>query len=247
MKFFKLVFYKIFGLKAYLKLVSKVYIKYINNGFGKEKYPEIHYLKSIIKPGFTCIDIGANLGYYSYFMVKLAGKTGKVYAVEPIPLFSEIWKRNLQKLKTVNLKLFPFALGDSEKIVEMGMPAVDGVVHHGMTKVIDDEETNFEKKFSVEMKNPDILFENIEKVDFIKVDVEGYESEVFSNMIQTVIKHRPLIQSELSGVENRSKCISILAEIDYKPYILKNDELILADDNVVKDYNGDFYFLYEVR
>ncbi|MDD4149846.1 MAG: hypothetical protein PHE33_07440, partial [Bacteroidales bacterium] len=62
MKIFRVILYKIFGLKVYLKIVSKLYIKYISCGFGKDKYPELHYLNSIIKPGFVCIDIGANLG-----------------------------------------------------------------------------------------------------------------------------------------------------------------------------------------
>lgn len=242
MKFFKIVFYKIFGLKAYLKLVSKVYIKYIDNGFGKDKYPELHYLKSLIKPGFTCIDIGANLGYYSYFMVKLAGETGKVYAVEPVPLFAEIWKKNLKEYKSANLRLFPFAIGESEKLVEMGMPAVNGVVHHGMTRVISEEESGFEKKFSVQMKNPDILFQEIEKIDFIKVDVEGYESEVFYNMQETLRKHKPLIQSELSGAENRAKSLSILTKLGYKPHVLNNGDMFLADDKIIQNYSGDFYF-----
>lgn len=245
MKVFKLLIYKIFGLKSYLRLVSKVYINYIDNGFGKDKYPEIHYLKSIIKPGFTCIDIGANLGYYSYFLVKLAGETGKVYAVEPIPLFADVWKKNMQNHKSANLTLFQCALGDSEKVVEMGMPSVDGVVHHGMTRVITDDETQFEKKFSVEMKNPDQIFSGIDKLDFVKVDVEGYESEVFKNMKDTLSKHKPLIQSELSGKENRELCVFTLKSLGYCAHILNNGDMILADDEAILSYTGDFYFFPE--
>lgn len=243
MKFIKKALYKILGLKQYLKLVSKVYIAYTDNGFGKDQYPEIHYLKSIIKPGFTCVDIGANLGYYSYFLSQLSGHEGKVFAVEPIPVFAEIWKGNLKKYKSANLVLFPYALGDEEKLVEMGMPEVKGTVHHGMTRVVEENETGFEKKFSVEMKKPDSLFSSIEKIDFIKVDVEGYESNVFANMTDTIHKHKPIIQSELSGEKNRSKCIEILQNMGYEPHILKNDELIFAGENEIHTHSGDFYFL----
>ncbi|MDD4848859.1 MAG: FkbM family methyltransferase, partial [Bacteroidales bacterium] len=82
----RFVAYKLLGLKKYLRLVSKVYIKQIEKGRMKEQYPEIHFLKTIINQGATCIDIGANLGYYSYFLSKYVGKAGKVYAVEPISL-----------------------------------------------------------------------------------------------------------------------------------------------------------------
>ncbi|MDD2634701.1 MAG: FkbM family methyltransferase [Bacteroidales bacterium] len=245
MRIFRVILYKIFGLKVYLKIVSKLYLRYINCGFGKDKYPELHYLKSIIKPGFVCIDIGANLGYYSYFLAKITGRLGKLYAVEPVPLFAEIWKQNLKRYKSLMPVLLPFALGKTEKTVQMGMPAIDGVVHHGMTRVIDKSETGFEKTFSVEMKNPDQLFQNIEHIDFVKIDVEGFESEVFQNMKDTLQKHKPLIQAELSGSKNRETSIEILQNIGYNVFFLKQSKLISADKKAIETYNGDFYFMIE--
>ncbi|MDD4150921.1 MAG: FkbM family methyltransferase, partial [Bacteroidales bacterium] len=193
----------------------------------------------------VCIDIGANLGYYSYFLTKISGRLGKVYAVEPVPLFAEIWKRNVNRYKSLTPVLLPFALGKTDKTVQMGMPAVDGVVHHGMTRVIDNNETGFEKTFSVEMKNPDQLFDNIEHIDFIKIDVEGFETEVFENMKNTLQKHKPLIQAELSGSENRKTSIEILEHIGYNVFFLKQSELISADEKIIETYNGDFYFVIE--
>lgn len=245
MKTIRKILYKILGLKQYLRIVSKLYLKYIDNGFGKDKYHEIHYLKTIIKQGFVCVDIGANLGYYSYFLAKYSGNEGKVYAVEPVPIFAQIWRKNLKKYISKRLVLYPYALGESEKIVEMGMPRVNGVVHHGMTKIIDNQETEFEKTFSVEMKNPDLLFEQIEKIDFIKIDVEGYENLVLDNMQKTIKKHKPLIQSELSGTENRNKCISILQNLGYNAFVLQNGELIPADQNLIENHNNDFYFKFD--
>lgn len=214
----------------------------VKAGFGKKKYPELYYLKSIIKPGYNCIDIGANMGYYSVFMSKYAGAAGKVYAVEPVPLFAEIWKKNVRRCKNRNLILFNYALGAQETTAEMGMPFINGVVHHGMTKVVTEESAGYEKKFRVEMKNPDVLFSEIEKIDFIKVDVEGYESIVFENMTELLKKHKPFIQSELSGSENRNTVINLLKSLDYKTYILRNDEMIEADQDTINSYTGDFYF-----
>ncbi len=245
MRLFRVILYKVFGLKVYLKIVSKLYLRYINCGFGKDKYSELHFLKSIIKSGFVCIDIGANLGYYSYFLAKHSGQSGRVYAVEPVPLFAEIWKQNLKRYKSLNLILLPFALGKTDKTVQMGMPAIDGVVHHGMTKIIDNYETGFERTFSVEMKNPDRLFENIAHIDFVKIDVEGFESEVFENMKETLAKHKPLIQSELSGQDNRKKSIETLQSVGYQAFLLRNSELICADDKIIESYSGDFYFMID--
>lgn len=243
-KFVKNTLFKIFGLKTYLRIVSKVYILMVKAGIGKSDYPELFYLKEIIKPGFTCIDIGANMGYYSVFMSKFAGSTGSVYAVEPVPLFAEIWKKNTASSKNKNLTLFNCALGESEGKVEMGMPVINGEVHHGMTKVLSDENAAFDEKFTVNMKNPDRLFSEINKIDFIKIDVEGYESIVFANMQETILRCKPLIQSELSGAENRIKVINLLQNLDYQCMILKNNNLVLADEETKLNYKGDFYFKY---
>lgn len=234
--------YKILGLKKYLRLISFIYIRLIKCGYAKKKYEELYFLRKIIKEGFTCIDIGANLGYYSYFLTKYAGNGGKIYAVEPIPLYGEILQKNV---KADNFRLFPYALGAENKSVEMGLPNINGRLHHGMTKIISEknDNNNYEKKFQVEMKIPDELFDEIEKIDFIKIDIEGYESIAFENMKTILRKHKPLIQSELSGIENKRKAIEILSELGYKTKILKGNKLIDIATQHISDYNNDFYFV----
>jgi FkbM family methyltransferase len=212
-------------------------------GYGKSKYPELHYLRTIIKPGFYCLDIGANVGYYSVFLSKYSAASGKIYAVEPVPLFAEIWRKNVKKSGVDNLTLFPFALGESENIMSMGMPLIDGVVHHGMTKIVNDSDNKFERQFEVLMKNPDKLFKDILKLDFVKVDVEGYESIVFANIIETLKKHKPIIQSELSGAENRLTVIRILEQLNYSSYVLTNNELVATDNQIIENCDQDFYFI----
>jgi len=242
-KLFRILFFKILGHKNYLKLISTVYIKLIKMGWGKSKYQELHFLKHIIKPGFSCLDIGANVGYYSVFLSKYAGISGKVFAIEPVPLFCDIWQKNTSKSKYKNLSLFPYALGEKESEVEMGTPVINGVFHHGMTKIITDSHDNYTKTFTVEMKNPNQLFSSIDKIDFIKIDVEGYESVVLGNMRDIIIKHMPLIQSELSGYENRNTVISFLKELGYSVNYLNKNKLEEASLEIIENIEKDFYFI----
>lgn len=242
MKTIKKLLYKILGLKSYLQVVSRIYIKYIQLGFGKKKYSELHYLKDIVKPGFICIDIGANVGYYSFFMSKLCGEKGKLFAIEPIPVFAEVWKKNVSNSKINNITLYQCALGGENKNVKMGMPMIDGVVHHGMTRIVSVEDSSYEKLFDVQMRIPDELFKDLDKIDFIKVDIEGYENIAFENMKATLSRHKPLIQSELSGKGNREKTIKILSEISYVPHVLINNKLVEISSNDIESYNNDFYF-----
>jgi len=243
MKAIRKIMYAIFGLGGYLRLISKIYICFIKIGFFKNKYPELFFLKKIVKQGDTCLDIGANVGYYSHFLCKYAGKSGKVYAVEPIPDFRAVLMKNIPSKYRKNYVLFPFALGGQEKKIEMGLPIVGGVIHHGMTHVIEKGKDNsIAQTFEVEMKIPDKLFGEIEKLDFVKCDVEGYEYFVFSNMKETFNKHKPIVQCEL-GSEYKKDTVDLMKSLGYEVYALENEKLKRLPENQVLQYANDVYFV----
>ena len=235
--------FKILGFNGYLKLISWIYLRLVSFGFLKTSYPELFYLKKIIKPGFVCIDIGSNVGYYSYFLAKYAKKEGSVFAVEPVPLFAKVWKKNVPKRFCNHLELLPFALGGENKDVKMGVPVVHGVIHHGMTHVVNTDEPNLIESFTVPMRIPDELFADLSRLDFIKCDVEGYEQFVFENMKNTIMKFRPLVQTELGGEENRKIVISFFENHGYKTCLLKYNELTAATPNEIYRIKSDFYFV----
>lgn len=243
MKIFRKFFYNFFGLKSYLRFISIVYIRLVRANFFRKKYPELFFLKEIVKKNDVCIDIGANLGYYTTFLSKLVGKNGKVFAVEPVPLFREILQRNIKKTKSDNTEIMPYALGGKEGRIKMGMPEKDGIIHHGMTKVTDADSNEFVEYFEAEMKIPDILFAEIPKIDFIKCDVEGYEQHVFSNMLGIIKSHKPVVQSELSGKDNRLAVYNIFRSLNYTCYQLENGELVEKDQLNLFEKDSDFYFM----
>ena len=238
------IFLKIFGLEGYLAIVSDAYLRITNFGFLQNKYPELFFLKKIIKPGFVSIDIGANVGYYSTNISKLSGATGKVLAIEPVPLFSNVFKRNAHKFALKNITLHQTALGAENKNISMGTPVIDGVFRHGLTHVLSAENDNTAlETFEAEMKIPDELFANITQLDFIKCDVEGYEIYLFPHLVNTIKKFNPLIQIEISTSENRKIIYELLAPLGYNAFGLKNNELFKLSSNECLNYTlGDLYF-----
>src|SRR6056297_738274 len=243
MKFIRRFLHKQMGLERYLRLVSKWYIRLVNSGFFRRKHPEIHYLAEIIDEGDVCIDIGANLGYYSVFMSRLCGPQGKVYAVEPIPLFRSIWQDNMKKFGENNVEMLPYALGETERSVKMGMPSRDGIVHHGMTKIADDKNKQFSEYFEAEMKVPDRLFAGIKRIDFVKIDIEGYEYPTLQNMMETIRQHKPKLQTELS--KDRDKIFPLLEDEGYVPHILVKGILTPAGKETKSTHKHDFYFIHK--
>ncbi|UOG75417.1 FkbM family methyltransferase [Hymenobacter tibetensis] len=233
------------GFEQYIRFVSGVYLRLVGAGWGKKKYPELFFLEKIIKPGFVCLDIGANLGYYSVALSKLAGLAGQVLAVEPIPDFQAIWQDNVKRSGVRNLTLLPYALGGQNTTVQMGTPERNGLLHHGMTKVAaSNPHEHYARTYEVPMRVPDDLLAHLPRLDFVKCDVEGFEFEVFRHMQATLRRFQPLIQTELNGLENRRAVVKLLAELGYKPFVLSSrSELVPCSDAQLESaVTADFYF-----
>lgn len=243
-KFIRSILLKTLGLEGYLAIVSDAYLRVTNAGFLKSKYPELFFLKKIIKPNFVCMDIGANVGYYSTNLSRLCGVNGKVYAIEPVPLFANVLKRNMHKFGLQNITLYQTALGAENKKIEMGTPMVDGVFRHGLTHVLDKNENHSTlETFEAEMKIPDELFASISKLDFIKCDVEGYEIYLFPHLLNTIKKFKPIIQIEISTTQNRKEIYNLLSPFGYKAFGLKNANLVeLTETEAINYTQGDLYF-----
>ncbi|MDQ3289985.1 MAG: FkbM family methyltransferase [Bacteroidota bacterium] len=248
MKAIRKLLVKFLGFEGYIRLVSKIYLQLVGAGLLAKNYPELFFLKKIIRPGFYCLDIGANLGYYSTFLSKLAGPQGKVLAVEPVPMFQEIWRDNVKASGVSNLELLPYALGGENTRIQMGTPERDGLLHHGMTKVTSSADEKYARTYDVEMKVPDELFRNLNRLDFVKCDVEGFEYQVFSHLQETLQKFKPLIQTELNGTENREGVITLLQNLGYQPYILSATQTLVhcADAQKLAHHHGDFYFKHSL-
>lgn len=235
---------KVLGTEKYLSLVSRIYIKLIRAGLLRDKYPELFHLEHLIKPGFICIDIGANVGYYSTLLSKYTQPSGHVHAVEPVALFQQIFNRNIQAFNCTNVTLHPVALGGEKGEITMGTPIIDGVFRHGLTHVVEPgEDTGNMSTYKVNMCTPEALFLNLERLDFIKCDVEGYETILMPHFMTILNRFKPLIQIELGSEEHRKSIVDLFATAGYRPYKLLDGVLVQLSDTEALSYSkGDFYF-----
>ena len=234
---------KTLGLEQYLSVVSDAYIRLIRARFMQKKYPELFFLKQIIKPGFVCIDIGANVGYYSTFLSQYAGKNGHVHAVEPVDLFSRLLKNNARKFALQNITFYQTALGGENKKIQMGTPTIDGVFRHGLTKIVDEKESQHLHTYQVDMRVPDELFSSLTHFDFLKCDVEGYEVFIIPHFLKTLAQFKPLIQMEISSEENRKQIFDLFIPLGYSVCKLHQYALQKMNINDAINYDGgDFYF-----
>ncbi len=189
-------------------------------------YQDVYFLKHIVREGDSCADIGAHLGYYTFEMSRLAGRTGKIIAIEPMPKFNEILGRLLRRKKVDNVQLLQVALGGEGEYVEMGIPKVGNNKQFAYARIMKDD-TQFEYFEQVKVKNEsgDGLFLDLPRLDFIKCDVEGLEVKVFSSMMATIAKHRPILLVELVDKNERKKFFEMLKPLGYEVFQLVSGQL----------------------
>ena len=171
------------------------------HGFGKfifafrENYePELTYLESILSPGRVFVDVGANFGIYTMVASRLVGKAGRVVAFEPSVQSFPVLQKNIALNNLENVLSFHAALSDKESRAwlyhgldpsgnSLGRdPSLDGAREEVILKSLDN-----------------VLEENgIDRVDVIKVDVEGAEELVLHGAARSLITHSPVVIFEFN-------------------------------------------------
>ena len=74
-------------------------------------------IRSQLKRGMVCLDIGSNIGYYAVLESRVVGKEGKVICIEPSPLNFQYLKKNLETQGKSNIGMYNIAVGDIDSHV----------------------------------------------------------------------------------------------------------------------------------
>ena len=235
-KLFHRLLYRLLPLGGYLRVVSRMFFIYRALGIGRHgRALEYNYhLPQLVGQGATAIDIGANLGYYTRPLSAIVGDAGHVYAVEPVPVIFDVLKRNVAGRK--NVTLLNYALGSEERTIEMANDSVAAAGYFGTGRnfVSDGELSGEAIKFSAQMRRGSELFANLERVDFIKCDIEGYERVVIPEMRAIIERHHPTVLIETDG-DTRHEIIEMFEQMGYRAYMLEGGKEVKLDAASDKD------------
>ena len=130
--------------------------------------PERRLLRKILLPGAVVVDVGANIGIYSRFLSRCVGPTGLVHSFEPSP---DNFKRLCAATRDLsNVRLTQAAVG--ERSGECKLYVSDKLnVDHRAYKADGDSR----RAVPTEMVALDDYFKPGQRVDLIKMDIQGYE------------------------------------------------------------------------
>lgn len=168
-------------------------------------------LSHFIKPNYTCFDIGANIGVYSLIMARLTENDANVHSFEPVLHIRDRLAANARLNGFNGLNLNDFALGAEQGSLDM-YQVKKGVYRGGTSTFIDNEnianlgKDNFEV-VSVKIDTLDnyVISKNIKNLDFIKIDVEGFEQNVLMGGKETFARFKPTVLMEYDLVRHEKE------------------------------------------
>lgn len=183
------------------RLRKRHYLKKLK-GATLDGEPELGVVPALVRKGNVVFDIGANFGLFTRFLSEAVGSGGKVFSFEPTPDMFAVLSNSSRKLGFGNVSCLNLAVSDHPGQATMSIPIRhDGSRNH--------YEASLEKgacrggdvdSFTTEMVTLDGFCEShrLDRVDFIKCDVEGHEISVLRGAREMIAKFRPAILLEVN-------------------------------------------------
>ncbi len=170
--------------------------------------PELGRLSELVQPGATCIDVGAAAGLYTVMLARLAGRSGQVHSVEPVSFVHPVWRRVLGARSYPNVVHHAAALGVQ---AGPGVMSVPSGPHRPVTgrSFLDWECSGQGSNAEFASQTPvpvDVLTLDdlcaqaaLDRLDFIKIDVEGAELHVLRGGKNAIAAFRPTMLVEIEA------------------------------------------------
>jgi FkbM family methyltransferase len=200
----------------------------IRRGRFRANDPEYEQLPLFVKPGDWVIDVGANVGYYTWRLSQLVGQQGRVLAIEPIPESMEMLMSVIGTLPYDNVTTFNVAASDQPGIIHFSVPKSEdhSLPDYFMARACADGGRSI-YACSVDQIAPP------HKVSFVKIDTEGHEYQVVQGMQKLIGRDRPVIV-----VEGEEDCDAVRFLVGKMGYVA-NPKAGKSANILLKPANGD--------
>ena len=162
----------------------------IRTGFFEPQ--SIALVAQYVKPGMVIMDVGANFGYYAIQMSRFVGSNGFVHAFEPSSRFRERLLEHIRLNHCENIIVNGFGLSDKKQALQL-QESVDTATLQWWY-----ESTKPLRQEQIQLVTLDSYVEEhgINRVDFIKVDIDGHEPQFVTGATTTLKQFQPTILIE---------------------------------------------------
>jgi FkbM family methyltransferase len=174
-------------------------------------------IRRLVNAGDCCIDVGANLGYYTISLAKWVGPGGLVVAFEPFPGNFAILEKNVHLNQLQNVRLEPSALSNCSGSIQLihgvedqfsATPSVGGYAVEGDRMSVNVQGYRLDDYSAGLGRAP----------NFIKIDVEGAELAVLEGARRTLAAFKPILLVEIHGwgTDQSEEVLRVLSELHYE-------------------------------
>ena len=167
------------------------YLDYIKGGFEPST---VKFFKALLRDTDVVLDVGANIGCTALLF---GGLSKQVYAFEPSPTTFAFLEKNISKSGLKNVLPQNVGLGSESGEYTFAVSPANRSGGFVSNKIQASAGHNQEK---IQIRQVDEIVDSLglTKVDFIKVDVEGFEGNVLRGASRTLDTHKPLVALELN-------------------------------------------------
>jgi FkbM family methyltransferase len=228
---------KILG-KYYLDCYLRDHVQRLIYFFGAYEPIESFLVQNILEKNDIVVDAGANIGFYSLLMSDIC-KNGKIYSFEPVPKNFEFLKKNVSlNFKNELIETVPVGLWNESKVLEFSL---DSSMKDNVGSFTAGKVENTSEMFKCSVNKIDELLKDVEKIDFIKMDIEGAELFALQGGNSLINKFRPqfLIEINRKACEqfgyNPNRIASFFKELDYQFYLIRESA---ESSGWIDDFSG---------
>jgi FkbM family methyltransferase len=182
-----------------------------------------------LKPGMVCADVGANVGYYSVLMAALVGEKGRVHSFEILP----DWRRLIRRSAEINgfldvLRVYEHGIADRDGDAGVRVPrskrdAFAHFAHAALTDVAEGMTDDDAQQGMVSVRALDSI-DFGERLDFVKVDVEGAEPLVWNGATETLRRYNPVVCVEYDARRSlAAEHLAVIRQAGYRVRYVEHD------------------------
>jgi FkbM family methyltransferase len=217
--------------------------------------PEMLGLRDLIQPGNVCFDIGAAAGLYTLALSRLAGPKGQVHSFEPVPFAHPFLTRLLGTRSTANVRHHAVALGVEPGNGVMSVPVgrlgpVTGRSFLDADTTGQGSNAEFRGQMSVDVEVQTLdgvcAGEDIARLDFIKIDVEGAELQVLKSGEDSIKRFRPKLLVEIEDrhtARYRHAANDVVTWLEQRDYVMHTWQGSWQKADVVCAHARNYLFL----
>lgn len=199
--------------------------------FGYYSRDVLFAIDRMLTPGSTFLDVGANMGEVSLFAAKRVGEKGRVLAFEPMARTAQRLRRNLELNQLRNVQVFEVGISDRVSEQALYISATDfhdGSRHDGLgTLYASGARSSPAGTIKITTLDELVRAQRIERVDGIKLDIEGAELPALSGARNVLTRFRPWLVLEIgketcaaAGYEPQD-VFDFLADLNYAAFLIE--------------------------